>query len=868
MIGSLDQYQLDFSDVHLGFAISGVGWVAEDVLCGLTGNLTEIVLQINQSVAGSANLIVEIQGLKPPYGRPDIDNILASQEIDNASIAEFPAITELTVTFSTPVFFELGDRFAIVLHTKDDDGVVSYYLRGKQGGDPYPDGRSFVSNTSGVGWGAGSEVNDYYFKTYVLQYNTLWTDINTDIRVLNSDLNDINSDIRVVSTKTVLRDMNSIIYTADRILSDINCDIRVADEYLNINDINCDIRISSGDSLYDVNCDIRVLSEGTPTNNLTDISCDIRVLNKNLYDANCDIRVVEDGNEIYDINCDIRVRGVGDTEPTPTGLTGFMVYLNGNEITDVQLDSIKYDWTTNEQPAPANFRIVRKSDDFNQTLEDVAQAITTNLPIEIKFNENLRWYGYVMDLDVEQGGESVIVNCLDRKQKIQEKLYDIEYGRKWEYPEPGDRQITTGEHAYTGEAIIAILSELVTDGVISSYTGVPNGIIPEYNETEGMPAGTLLTELLDISGNFYWNVTPAGILEIYESASGNIINLPLQTEDKHIHLYDILNYNFKLNDRSNLITTVEVNMGTESEETRASYRRVSGGNLYPDWDRDYDDIYDEYYGGSDKLEQFRQQGILPAFRGNNPDENEKRAEVGRKWKLSDWTDGSFVDNSFPAFVIGFDNYKISGWSWSGEYLNLASPLLKVKKTVEFDFYTSGQAGLDPRTGWYIIFEFKHPILVGSWYKKEDVDISTQPTVFDITWNGIAGTGAKRKTTFSQLGIKETIAWQAYEDGSLVSKSEPGFDDTVYATDKANLMLSRMNDPLTNGTVLLTFDAFEYYGLKLGKRINLTQTNETDIYNENNGFPLDIESISFDAGTYQVTLNARHYRNFKTTVNFR
>ena len=82
------------------------------------------------------------------------------------------------------------------------------------------------------------------------------------------------------------------------------------------------------------------------------------------------------------------------------------------------------------------------------------------------------------------------------------------------------------------------------------------------------------------------------------------------------------------------------------------------------------------------------------------------------------------------------------------------------------------------------------------------------------------------------------------------------------------MLSRINDLVTEGSINLTFDAFEYYGLKLGKRINLTQTNETNIYNGNNGFPVDVESIQFNANNYQVTLNIKHYRNFKTTVNFR
>jgi len=858
MAGILDQYQIDTKNTHP--TIYGANYRSQTFQAGITGLLSTIILSLFKF--GSApNLIVEIQGVNG-NDKPD-GNVLASQEIPAASI---PISTEeVIIDFTAPTEVVSGSNYSIVLHAKADGGDASnlLYSSGKYGSPPYTNGEYVYSLNSGSTWTIDSLI-DLYFKTYVLQ-NTIWENIDCDIRVLQEVTSDINSDIRTVSTHTVIRDINSIIYTADRELYDLNCDIRVSADYLKLYDINSDIRTRL-ETTYDINCDIRVVSAGAIPNVLPDIDCDIRVLSRTISDINCDIRVVEDGRETDDINCDIRVRGIGDVEPTPVGLTGFRVYLNGNDISDVQLDSIKYEWTMNETPASATFRIARKSDDFNETLAGVAQAISTNLPIEIKFNGNLRWYGYVMSIDVEHSGESAIVKCLDRKHKIQEKLYDISYGRKWEAPEPGSHQVTTGTYARTGEAITRILNLLVSAGIISSYSGVPTGIIPEYNETQGTPAGILITELLDESGNFYWNVTPNGKLEIYEASAGAIKYLPLQTENDRINLYDVVNYNFTLNDRSNLITTVEVNMGTESEEMRASYKRKSLSNpLTPAWDRSLDNIYHRYYGTSQQLEQLRDTDVLPSFWGGTPDDQEKKKEVGRRWQISSWTEGSFIDDKFKPTVIGFGNNKISGWSWEGKYLTLAVPLLRVKMRVPFTW--SGELGT-VYSGFYTTYSFQAPILIGGYYQKEDILIATTPTIFSVTWIGNGGVGATRKATFSQLGIREAIGWSVYEDGELVAKSEPGYNDTAYATDKARLMLSRINDLVTEGSINLTFDAFEYYGLKLGKRINLTQTNETNIYNGNNGFPVDVESIQFNANNYQVTLNIKHYRNFKTTVNFR
>ena len=82
-------------------------------------------------------------------------------------------------------------------------------------------------------------------------------------------------------------------------------------------------------------------------------------------------------------------------------------------------------------------------------------------------------------------------------------------------------------------------------------------------------------------------------------------------------------------------------------------------NVQPAWDRSLDALYNQYYGSKEEIESIRE---LQEFRHfysqhSNP---EKAKEVGRKWELGAWTDGSFIDDTFEPFVIGFNEYKIRG----------------------------------------------------------------------------------------------------------------------------------------------------------------------------------------------------------------
>jgi len=548
--------------------------------------------------------------------------------------------------------------------------------------------------------------------------------------------------------------------------------------YVTQNDINVDIRtVSTHTVLRDINCDIRCLSY----RELYDINCDIRVNSSVIFsDINCDIRVKVDPLKTYDISCDIRVSGAGDTGPIPVGLEGFRVYLDEAEITDVQIDSLQYEWTINETPATASFRIARKSDDFNETLDEISQAIINNTPIQIKFNDKLHWYGVISYIEVAQSEEYVIIHCLDRKNKIQEQLYNGSCGRKWEE----DGSIVSGTYLSTGSFLSYILNSLVSSNIILSYSGNPGGIIQEYSETEGASAGNMITELLDLSGNFYWTVEPDGNLSILRSSKGTTKALPSQTITKQIHLYDILDYNIKLNDRSNLITSLRVEIGRNETITLDSWVSRT--------------VY--WYAKSYGLNRNVYQRINPT---------------------SQYIPGVNFD-TLPTLLF-----------WNG----------------------SSFASLGIKAGGYYWIP-----AINTFYT------TTQTTT--ITSIGYGGVGATKQLKLTQLGVKPETWWNWYGNGTMWTTTRNGYNDMNYASDRAGLLVSRTKDPITEGSINLTFDAFEYYNIKLGDKINITSTNEIDIYNDNNGFPLDVVGITFNPKEYRVTLIVKHKTDYIATSSYR
>ena len=599
-------------------------------------------------------------------------------------------------------------------------------------------------------------------------------------------------------------------------------------------------------------------------------------LKKEIYDA-YNIGAVLAKEDIYDFDSDIRWKleqskniGFALSLPVadiqPAGLDEIKVYVNDVLLPDVDIRTVEWTWTMNDRPGTCSFLVARKFDAFNDELDGTPFSLAVDQVIKIKFNGTLKYYGYIINLDVSANRETVIVRGMDRKYKIAKELFSKDYGR-----------YSVSGYDRTGAMLTYILGDLVTKGHILSYSGVPTGIVPELREQDGVPYGTLITELLEQSGNYKWNVTPAGVLEIYKQGDGVLKEISYQEYNRQIGLYDIIDCRFTLNDISNMITTAEIVMGTLSVETYDSYKRVFLNNvsLYEAWNPG-----DESSAKNELLENINMMLFGTLFGDPNRVQN-SLMDVYRRYFIPSWTDGSFIDTTVKPFItqntydIAIDSEMSYTWryrftttgssrSYGGDwriedgYVYFSNPRL-MTSSATYDIVNDLMTDLE-------VTQASSPRLTMAFYKKETIGVATYPTIFDVTYIGTGGSGYKRRFILPDLGVAAAVYWNEYLDGKLVWHYKPGYNDTAYATDRAKLFLSRVNDPITQGNFSVTLDAQDYFGLDLGKRVNIINTEEVDIYRNKNNFPIDIEEIRFNAGTYLCTVSGRNRRSYVCSVD--
>ena len=578
--------------------------------------------------------------------------------------------------------------------------------------------------------------------------------------------------------------------------------------------------------------------------------------------------------DIYDFDTDIRWKKEEKTNigfalsyaetPQPAGLDAIKVYVNSVLLDDVDTRTVEWSWVMNDRPGTCSFLVARKFDKFNNELDGSSSSLAVNQIIEIKFNGVLKFYGYIVNLDVSANRETVIVRGLDRKYKIAKELCSIDYGR---HSESG--------YDSTGSMLTYILDDLVTKGYISSYTGIPTGMVTELREQDGVPYGMLITELLDQSGNYKWNVTPGGVLNIYEQGNGVLKEISYQESSRQIGLYDVIDCRFTMNDISNMITTAEVVMGTESVETYSSYNRrfLRDAYLSKAWSSNQESAAKTEYLLNLNMVM---RGMLV---GNTTRVSNALMDVWRRYSIPGWTEGSFIDPTVKPFITrdaynvtvsGFytrkyvHTYAISwrsyGGDWSIEngYVRFSMPQVKATQT-NYDIISDLVDTIH-------LSSTNSPRITMAFFKKETLIVATYPTIFDVTYIGSGGVGYKRRLIFAGLGIAFPVYWNEYLDNVLVWHYKPGYNDTAYATDRAKLFLSRVNDPITQGNFAITFDAQDYYGIDLGKKVNIINTEDVGIYRNTNGFPIDVEEIRFDAGNYLCTVSGRNRRFYVCSMD--
>lgn len=142
----VDQQQPTINTAVGGFFIGGTSGqtLAQVVTTGIPGSLTAVRLPV---ACSSGNLTVEIQ--RVTTDTPD-GVVWASAVIPAASLPPFyPSPPDFrTISFSTPIFFSVSARFAIVLASSGECGIFQ-----GPAGNPYPGGDGFFdARPNPFGW--------------------------------------------------------------------------------------------------------------------------------------------------------------------------------------------------------------------------------------------------------------------------------------------------------------------------------------------------------------------------------------------------------------------------------------------------------------------------------------------------------------------------------------------------------------------------------------------------------------------------------------------------------------------------------------------------------------------------------------------
>lgn len=236
--------------------------------------------------------------------------------------------------------------------------------------------------------------------------------------------------------------------------------------------------------------------------------------------------------------------------------------------------------------------------------------------------------------------------------------------------------------------------------------------------------------------------------------------------------------------------------------------------------------------------------------------------------------GKIYTTIWSSWAVLHRNYKLEWNKLTAEYttdtaqseieedLNYVKGLMFTKQEqqifiIQKNKYTGNTVNLDSYfvdTGFY-----SGQSLVSATYQAQ---YKAQDSILDITPVVIGSGEPQRDLDLSQFGKRVA-------NGQLTTKEIGGvnylgyqyvetYDYTAFALDLANYELNQNNKLLTEASISLILDAYEYYGINLSNLLNLSNTTISNIYNNTNGFPLNISSVTIDCATRIVAINASNY----------
>lgn len=535
------------------------------------------------------------------------------------------------------------------------------------------------------------------------------------------------------------------------------------------------------------------------------------------------------------------------------------IYINSVEQTDINIDSITVTQSLNS-PHTATFMLGRPYDSTSKPgFEEI---------VEIKYHIWTLFKGYVTAISPGNVPDSIQINCQDEywKQNRTKKYFNV--GHK-----PQDN--TELYYSYISTALS------------SQFAWSPGvgGFVPQVINCFGTGSSDCISQLIESSGNnawFYHVDKSTGVVtrKLWTAGNGATINLERQAIGKNISLYQVIKMKF-VETIDNLVNRYRVKMGdsvvrvfndTGGSKEYANYRfEYSRGSAVPNWNKDYE-----------VLAKDNDNAWLPvAEQGtgvfDHPESlNEKYGDVFVKYSLPDldsnyekWTDvfapvvtilvpfhtslgtdpGEWQLNSVgdnedghleSGFTIDYDNRKLifnepiylKKLDENGEIEEIRAPLVHLQLWKKKYYSETDNPNDDP----------------------EDENDITNPMIFLTPKMGtypITITENLDLTSFSiQIG-----GW--YRDANDDLIQVPSWNDTAFALDFANWQLSKTCDIKTTGTVEVTIDTMCFYDINLSHRIMIDGAIDES---------LNIQSISYNIGSWTASLTLENGRYYKRTVS--
>ena len=502
---------------------------------------------------------------------------------------------------------------------------------------------------------------------------------------------------------------------------------------------------------------------------------------------------------------DLRVRVEPIDAITIGTLDDFLVKLDGVTLVDVDYNSLNITLSLNNTPSNARFTLSRRHDNLDKTLSNVTSQITNENKVEIFDGTRKLFTGYISIIDADSTTDTIHITAEDVRYKMNKISMELKYGG-------------------------AFNADSNHNGIIDEEdeTGEPAFNTPDYIKFE-KNIGTAFLEIMTAVGS---------LVSGYDSLPFPASFVPeyVTTENTYCNLIDEL-----------LRQTANVNWYIDENE-RLRFNRIGAGVIktlplssLAEKRHPYDLIVHDV--------QLNKQN--PAYaksllvkRGKGLNQHWNQRGFGA-FNLVDF------DEFYNKNLVAYEDKEYFVFHSRDEFMGMTKAL---------NWYTGHNSGYAAEYMTYIngITWLSDPYIIVQWLDKDE-----NLNLPDIT----VGSGQPVKT-IHLTSYGKRYASSKWEDVAREELSPPErylawvknetYDYTNFLIDIANFELSQNNKLQTSANLSMLLDAYKYYNLSFQNLVNLTNTIQSGIYSNNNGFPLNIDSIQINCATRTVTLNTTNY----------